>query len=143
MTHDTVELLKECNAGIKMAISALDDVLPHISETNLEKLISDSREEHEELQNEVYLLLTKLGESGKNPNPVAKMMEHMKTTFNLTFNEDDRTVSEIIDNGCRMGTDSMRKYLDKYAGAAPEAKEIAGKLIGIEERLSDKLENYL
>jgi len=94
-------------------------------------------------QNEVYLLLTKLGESGKNPNPVAKMMEHMKTTFNLTFNEDDRTVSEIIDNGCRMGTDSMRKYLDKYAGAAPEAKEIAGKLIGIEERLSDKLENYL
>lgn len=143
MTHDTVELLKECNAGIKMAVSAIDDVLPHVSEESLEKLLTGSKEEHEELQNETNLLLSKMGESGKNPNPVAKAMEHMKTAFNMTFNESDSTVSEIIDKGCHMGIDSLRKYLDEYAGAAPEAKELAGKIISIEEKLSEKLENYL
>ena len=30
MTEDTVNLLQECNAGIKMGVTSLDDVLGHV-----------------------------------------------------------------------------------------------------------------
>ena len=30
--QDTIKLLRECDAGIKMGIASIDDVLPHLLE---------------------------------------------------------------------------------------------------------------
>ena len=33
--QDTIKLLRECDAGIKMGVSSIDDVLPHTKSKDL------------------------------------------------------------------------------------------------------------
>ena len=35
VNDDTIQLLKECNAGIKMGISSIDEVLPDVEDKEL------------------------------------------------------------------------------------------------------------
>ena len=37
--RDTIKLLKECDAGSKMAVSSLDDVMDKVENVNLKKLL--------------------------------------------------------------------------------------------------------
>ena len=48
--QDTIRLLRECDAGIKMGISAIDEVMDCVSADNLKKCLNDCRNEHEKLK---------------------------------------------------------------------------------------------
>ena len=36
--QDTIKLLRECDAGVKMGISSIDDVLDHVKKEEIERL---------------------------------------------------------------------------------------------------------
>lgn len=46
MDDDTIKLLRECNAGIKMGVSSLEDVMEHVTDNNLRRLLQKSIETH-------------------------------------------------------------------------------------------------
>ena len=48
--QDTVRLLRECDAGVKMGISSIDDVLPYVGDEKLEQNLSACKKEHEKLE---------------------------------------------------------------------------------------------
>ena len=49
--QDTVKLLRECNAGIKMGVQSIDDLLPKAEDDRLKDTLSQSKQEHEKLGN--------------------------------------------------------------------------------------------
>lgn len=141
--EDTVNLLKECNAGVQMGVSAIDEVLPRVESKKLETLLNDYKNKHSQLGNETNGLLQELGEEPKEPNPVAKGMSWIKTNVKLGMDESDATVSDLITDGCNMGIKSLRKYINQYENADERSKAIAEKLIDIEEELAVELSPYL
>lgn len=143
MANDTVELLKECNAGIKMGVGTIDEVLDKVENDNFRALLSDSKEEHQKLGSETHKLLDEYGDTGKEPNPMAKGMSWMKTNVMMSMNDNDNTVADLVTDGCNMGVKSLHKYLNKYESANDEAKDIAKRLINIEERLTTDIRQYL
>ena len=40
INHDTVELLKECNAGIKMGVNSIDEVLDRVKDEKFKKMVT-------------------------------------------------------------------------------------------------------
>ena len=48
---DTIKLLKECNAGVKTAVTSIDDVLDKVESKSLERILAKNKAEHEELGN--------------------------------------------------------------------------------------------
>ena len=40
---DTIHLLKECDAGSKMAVSSIDDVLDNVSDSNMKNILQESK----------------------------------------------------------------------------------------------------
>ena len=40
MQDDTIKLLRECNSGIKMGVSTLDEVLEHVQDEKLKNLLA-------------------------------------------------------------------------------------------------------
>lgn len=40
---DTVKLLRECDAGTKMAVSSIDEVLEKVCDSNMKKLLEESK----------------------------------------------------------------------------------------------------
>ena len=41
--QDTIKLLRECDAGVKMGVASIDDVLPHVKSSALEKYLTDCK----------------------------------------------------------------------------------------------------
>ncbi len=143
INEDTIKLLGECNSGIKMGVSSIDDALPYVSNEKLKNLINSCKQEHEKLGNETHETLNKYHDSGKEPSPIAKSMSWIKTNVMLTLNESDSTVADLITEGCNMGVKSLNKYLNQYKNAEDKAKDIAKRLINIEERLAIDIREFL
>ena len=72
--QDTIKLLRECDAGVKMGISSIGDVLDDVSDKKLRKLLTDCKKDHETLEKELTGLLDRYQDEGKEPNPMAKGM---------------------------------------------------------------------
>lgn len=140
---DTIKLLKECNAGVKMAVTSIDEVFDAVKDDKLRDMLSKNKEEHEKLGDQTHVLLEKCHDSEKDPNPIAKAMSWMKINMKLLTDSSDQEVADLITDGCNMGTKSLHKYLNKYKAASDEAKEVTKKLIDLEETLIKDLRPYL
>ena len=141
--NDTVELLKECNSGIKMGISSIEEVLDKVENNEFKDLLESSMNEHKRLGDETRRLLNRYDDSGEDPNIMAQSMSWMKTNFKLAVSPSDETISDLITDGCNMGVKSLNKYLNEYAAASEEAKDITKKLINMEESLAVNIRKYL
>ena len=141
--QDTIKLLKECDAGTKMGVTSIDDVLDLVKDDQLRKLLIESKDHHTKLGNDLHSLLIEYGSEEKDPNPIAKGMSWFKTNMKITMNNSDTTVADLITDGCNMGVKSLNKYLNQYANADKSAKDICQRLIDIEEDLCEKLRVYL
>ena len=140
---DTVRLLCECDAGIKMGVDSINDVLDYVGDGELRRLLEECAEGHEKLGDELRILLERYGDEGKDPNPIAKGMSWMKTEIMLKLHESDETVADLMTDGCNMGVKSLSKYLNKYKAADEKSKDIAKRLISLEERLAVDIRKYL
>ena len=140
---DTVRLLRECDAGVKMGVSSIDDVLEYVKAEPLRKALMDCKKEHEGLQSQIDEKLQSCRDEGKEPNPMAKGMSWIKTNMKLMLEESDRTVAGLITDGCDMGVKSLSRYLNQYAAADEASKNICKRLIQSEEELGKKLRAYL
>ena len=140
---DTIELLKECNAGIKMGVNSINEVFDNVESDEFRKILNDSRDEHQRLGSETHKLLNDYDDEGKEPNPMARSMSWLKTNIMLSLDERDSTVADLITDGCNMGVKSLNRYLNKYAAAEEKAKDITKKLINMEEDLAHDVRKYL
>ena len=141
--QDTIKLLRECDAGVKMGISSIKDVLDNVYDEDLEKILTDCKNEHEKLDKEIGKLLEKYHDDGKEPAAVAKGMSWMKTNVKLVMNESDSTIADLMTDGCNMGVKSLNKYLNQYKGADEVSKDICKKLINLEEKLAVDMRGFL
>lgn len=141
--QDTVKLLRECDAGIEMGVSAIDDVLDYVRDDEFKSLLSKCKSEHNKLDGEIQSLLERYRDDGKEPNPIAKGMSWMKTNVKLGMDDSDETVADLITDGCNMGVKSLNKYLNKYKAADEVSKDITKRLINLEEKLAVDIREYL
>ncbi len=141
--QDTIKLLRECDAGVQMGIASIKDVLDYTKSEQLRKTLYDCKEEHDKLNNEIQQLLEKYHDDGKAPNPIAKGMSWMKTTTKLSIDSSDETIADLMTDGCNMGVKSLNRYLNQYKAADEVSKDIAKRLINLEERLAIDIRQYL
>ena len=141
--QDTVRLLRECDAGVKMGVSSIEDVLDNVKSDDFEKLLTKCKNEHEELENEIQGLLDKYRDEGKEPAAMAKGMSWIKTNMKLAFDDSDITVADLMTDGCNMGVKSLNKYLNQYEGADEVSKDICKRLIKLEEKLAVDIREFL
>ena len=141
--NDTIKLLRECDAGVKMGISSIDDVLEHVRSDKMSQTLSKCKDEHEKLQGEIQQQLGTYRDEGKDPNPIAKGMSWMKTNVMLGLEETDATVADLITDGCNMGVKSLNRYLNQYKAADEVSKDMAKRLIHLEQELTTEMQRYL
>jgi len=141
--NDTIKLLKECDSGSKMAVSSIDDVLDKVSDEKFKNMLIDFKDKHRKLGNEMHELLSRYNEQAKEPNPVAKSMSWIKTNIIMSMKESDKTVSDLITDGCNMGVKSLNKYLNQYSAADEKSRQICNELISIEENFTKDIRCYL
>lgn len=141
--NDTIKLLRECDAGIRMGVSSITEVIDRVQAPSLRQSLKTCRDEHEKLQSKVNSLLQTYHDDGKAPNPIAQGMSWVKTNVMLAADQSDETIADLMTDGCNMGVKSLHRYLNQYSAADEESKEITKRLIGLEADLAQTMHQYL
>ena len=141
--QDTIKLLRECDAGVKMGVASIDDVMGFVHSDKLKQYLNECKDQHIRLNDEIQAALKRFHDDGKDPNPMAKGMSWLKTNVKLSIDGSDETVADLITDGCNMGVKSLNRYLNEYEAADQTAKEITKKLIRMEEKLAIDIRQYL
>ena len=141
--QDTVKLLRECDAGIQMGVKSIKDVEEYVKSPQLKKRLENCKSEHEKLSTEVESLLHRYEDAGKNPNPMVEGMSWMKTEMKMMMEHSDHTIADLMTDGCNMGVKSLNRYLNQYEAADEKSKDIAKRLIHLEEQLATDMRDFL
>lgn len=141
--QDTIKLLRECDAGIKMGVKSIHDVFEHVKSQKLREILNASKDQHDEIDKELQELLGHYHDEGKDPNPMAKGMSWMKTTVKLGMDDSDNVVADLMTDGCDMGIKSLNKYLNQYKAADEKSKDLCKRLIKLEEKLRTQMQECL
>lgn len=141
--QDTIRLLRECDAGVKMGVASINDVIQYTDSDELTHLLEKCRAEHNKLDDEIQMHLKRFDDDGKEPNPMAKGMSWMKTNMKLMMRESDETIADLMTDGCNMGVKSLNKYLNEYEAADEYTKDIAKRLINLEAQLAVDMRGFL
>ncbi len=140
---DTVRLLRECDAGVKMGVDSIESVLGRVHAKSLHTLLNESKNRHTVLHREIQSRLDWFQDEGRDPNPMASRMARAKTGVRMALGGTDRTVADLMTDGCNMGVKSLSRYLNQYEAAEEYSKDIAKKLIHMEAQLAEDLRPYL
>ena len=141
--QDTVRLLRECDAGCRMGVSSIEDVMDYVQADRLKSRLATCKAEHRKLEREIRAELDRYHDDGKAPNPMAKSMSWVKTNVKLAVDESDATVADLMTDGCNMGVKSLNKYLNQFEAADEVSKDIAKRLINLEEKLAVDIRSFL
>ena len=141
--QDTIKLLRECDAGIKMGVSSIDEVLDHVKDGKFRQLLYDCKSKHETLDSELQQLLDQYHDEGKEPNALIQGMSWMKSNVMMSMTPNDATIADLMTDGCNMGVKSLHRYLNQYRAADENAKNMARRLSRLEEQLAVDMRGYL
>lgn len=141
--NENVALLKECDAGTKMAVYAFDHVMDSVHSDGLKRLLTDSKEEHERLGNELHRNLSACHAEEGEPPAMGRIGAWVSTEMKLMVNDSDQKIAKIISEGCHMGINSLSHYMNEYKDAEKESFDLCTKLIKMEQKLMDSLRMYL
>lgn len=142
-SKDTVNLLKECSAGIKTAVNSIDEIMPYVKDDSMRSLLDNSRKSHEQLGNETKQKLADCSGEDKDPNPMSRGMSWLKINMKMAWNPKTSEVADLMTEGCGMGIKSLSRYVNQYPAASEGAKSIVSRTVEIEESLVTDLREYL
>ena len=72
--------LRECNAGTQMAVYSIGEILENVKDQKLREILISSKNHHEQLGNELHILLQKYGDTTKDPD-VYKRQDDIRLIF--------------------------------------------------------------
>ena len=143
ISHDTVELLKECSSGIRMGVRSIQDVEGRIQSGDMRRQLAACREKHERLGERADQMRADCGQTPTAPDPMARGMAWLKTNVRMAAELSDKTAADLLTDGCNMGVKSLSKYLNQYAAADESSKALCRRLIEAEEALAVRLRDFL
>ena len=143
MDKQTVTLLKECNAGCKMAVGSIDRIKEFVMNAELEQTLTAYKEQHKKLEEESSKLLAELGERGQQPDKIASAFSWITTEVKLLVKDDSTQIAKILMNGCNMGIQSISECMNKCPDASHGSISLAKKLVKCEEKLMEDMKKYL
>ena len=143
MNSDTINLLKECSSGCRMAENSINQIEEFVQNTELKDLLEAYKDEHLSIKEKIDNLLASDNKAGKEPGMMASAFAWITTEMKMNIKNDANQIAKIMMNGCNMGIQSLGENLTKYPEASNEAVLITKKLIRSEEEFHKKMEKFL
>lgn len=143
VSQDTVELLKECDAGCKMAIDSMEQIGRYVTNDQLKTLITKYNGAHIKLEEDIHRMLNNIGAEGQEPSPMAKAASWIQSEIKMNMNSDSKQAASLLTDGCNMGIKSLCEYKNSYKAADEKSVAFCEKLCDMEARMVEELQSFL
>ena len=143
MASQTVELLKECYSGCKMAINSMEQIMDYVRDEKQMEMIHSYEKKHEQLEKRIGEQLMLNGAKEEEPGIMASAMSWVTTEVKMAMHPDSSQVAKLMMDGCNMGIQSIAGYMNQYINASRESKELARELLKVEESMMKDIRQFL
>ena len=143
VSQDTIELLKECDSGCKMAIDSMHQISKYVSDDKLKTIIQKYNDSHIKLEEDIHRLLNNMGEEDKEPNPIAKASSWIQSEVKMMMNCDAKQAAHLLTDGCNMGVKQLCEYKNAYKAADEKSVRMCEKLCDLETKMAYELQSFL
>ena len=143
MNEDTRQLLKECDAGTKMAVETINQLLPSIHNSEFRDGMKKYRDAHISFGDKLHSLLNEGGEPSGALGIMAKTSARIMTSMKLILDDSDKKIASMLTDGCNTGVKSISRYLNQCPGADKASVKISENIIRLEESMMEDLRQYL
>lgn len=143
MNQDSLRLLNECHYGAQMAVSAIDAILEDVRDPAMREHLESCLALHESVEKDAAAILSRAGEKAKTPGPMTRRMAQVRSDMRMSVHPTDSKAALLMTAGCHTGTKMLVRQLNRRPAADVQAREIARRLIGIEDRTVVGLRPYL
>lgn len=143
VSQDTVELLKECDAGCRMAIGSMEQINRFVTDDQLKSLIMKYNGEHVKMEEDIHRMLNNIGAEGQEPHPIARASSWIQSEIKMTINTDTKQAASLLTDGCHMGVKSLCEYKNAYKAADEKSVALCEKLCDLETRMATDLQRFL
>lgn len=143
VSQDTVELLKECDAGCKMAIDSMEQIAKYVSDDQLKTIIQKYNGAHIKMEEDIHRMLNNIGAEGQDPNPIAKASSWLQSEVKMMMNCDAKQAANLLTDGCNMGVKSLCEYKNQYKAADEKSVALCEKLCDLETKMTYELQGFL
>lgn len=143
VSKDTIELLKECDAGCKMAIDSMEQISKYVTNDQLKSIIKKYNGAHIKMEEDIHRLLNNVGEEEKEPSPIAKASSWIQSEVKMMMNGDTKQAAHLLTDGCNMGVKSLCEYKNAYKAADEKSVAMCEKLCDLETRMATDLQEFL
>ncbi len=124
-------------------MESVKQVRAYVKDEKLNSLLEAYGEKHRGLEREVSDLLDEHGESESQPKKMAEFMAWMDIQMKMFMHPDDHQAAKLMMDGCNMGIQSVSEYVNKYTDASKESRDIAKRLIKIEEDFMVEMKEFV
>ena len=142
-SEDTIRLLKECDAGCKMAIDSMEQIARYVSDDKLKSIIAKYNSDHIKLEEEIHRALNNCGKEDKEPNPLAKASSWIQSEVKMMLKGDTKQAASLLTDGCNMGIKSLCEYKNEYKAADDKSVAMCEKICDIETKMVEDLQKFL
>ncbi len=143
ISQDTIELLKECDAGCKMAIDSMEQINKYVTDDKLKTLITRYNAGHIKLEEDIHRTLNNIGAEGQDPNPIAKVSSWAQSEFKMMMKGDTHQAASLLTDGCNMGIKSLNEYKNTYKAADDKSVDLCERICDMETKMVEELQSFL
>ena len=143
VSKDTVELLKECDAGCKMAIDSMEQIGKFVTNDQLKTIIQKYNGAHIKMEEDIHRMLNNIGAEGQEPSPMAKASSWAQAQIKMMMNGDSKQAASLLTDGCNMGIKSLCEYKNTYKAADEKSVAFCEKLCDLETKMAGELQAFL
>ncbi len=143
MEKQSVEILKECSVGCKMAIDSMNQIMEYVRDERLAKVIEAANQKHCKLEERATKALTSHGKCAEEPGKAIEAFSWLTTEMKMMIKDDSRQIAKIMTNGCNMGIQSIMAVINTNPQADAESMDIAKDIVKAEEEFAKELKPFL
>ncbi len=143
MNTDSVMLLKECDAGCKMAVESIGQFRVYAEDSTLKSVLDKYMKRHETFGGKCRKILVENNECPQDPSRMASAFAKISTDVRMIIDKDSAKIAGLLIDGCNMGIKTTTENMHKYSNANLEAMSIAKEMVALEQEMSKELLGFL
>lgn len=141
--NNNIEFLNYIFQNAQMGIVGINDIISKVKEEKFEKVLNEQIQDYQNICDEALDIYIKYGKEKKELNNMAKMSSYMMSMMKTLKDSSTTNLAKMMMEGSNKGIIEITEKLNNYQGDDEEIKQLAEKLLKIEQKNLDDLKEYL
>ena len=141
--NENIEFLNYIYQNAEMGVIGIDNIENNIDNKDLEKVIEEQRADYEKIMEETLEIFKKYGREKTDLNAMAKMSSKMMSKWKLAKDSTSQAIAKMMIEGSNKGIIEITEKINAYQDKDEEIKNLANKLLEIEQKNLENLKKFL